>query len=330
MVNFNDPAASPAVVDADFHALENFVFAVQGVYIWEYFSTLWFEWSFITGEQPYRWSIWVYSGTRLLTLMNAVSNLVGFSVKTRMNCQLWLYSELISAHAAFSLRSLLLILRISAIWSGNKLILGPCLCAYLTNIAFLIRNIVITKVSWAEQVGACVFVDGEQSRDNIMATFFSEVFLLLVMTIGLLRQRDHHLGRLLFNQCMICLVVATFAEVPPFIVLFLKLSGPLNMMFQVSCLPAMTICVTRMYRGLSAVWDRRHHANVPKTFNIPITVQDNGGVSSVSTRPLSLQLRAAVHTTMSPQSLHSRDVGDKEDGAESELGANKMIGPGVV
>ncbi|KAH9074175.1 hypothetical protein EDB83DRAFT_1940938 [Lactarius deliciosus] len=48
MVNFNDPA----VVQADFRALESFVFAVQGVYIWEYFSTLWFEWDFITGEQP--------------------------------------------------------------------------------------------------------------------------------------------------------------------------------------------------------------------------------------------------------------------------------------
>ncbi|KAH9039213.1 hypothetical protein EDB84DRAFT_1066937 [Lactarius hengduanensis] len=230
MVNFNDPA----VVQADFRALENFVFAVQGVYIWEYFSTLWFERSFITGEQPYRWSIWVYSGTRLLTLMNAVSNLVGFSVKTRMNCQLWVYSELITAHGAFSLRSLLLILRISAIWSGNKSILGACLCAYLTNIAFLIRSIAIAKETWAGQLRACVFV-GEKSRDNIMATFFSEVFLLLVMTIGLLRQRDHYLGRLLFNQCMICLAVATFAEVPPFVILFLKLNEPLNMMFQVAC-----------------------------------------------------------------------------------------------
>ncbi|KAI9438603.1 hypothetical protein H4582DRAFT_2076233 [Lactarius indigo] len=196
MVNFNDPA----VVEADFHVLEKFVFAVQGVYIWEYFSTLWFEWSFITGNQPYRWSIWVYSGTRLLTLMNVVSNFVGFSVKTRMNCQLWVYSELITAHAAFSLRSLLLILRISAIWSGNRWILGACLCAYLTNIAFLIRSIVIAKGSWAEQLRACVFDGGEKNRDNIMATFFSEVFLLLIMTIGLLRQRDHYLGRLLFNQ----------------------------------------------------------------------------------------------------------------------------------
>ncbi|KAH8987832.1 hypothetical protein EDB92DRAFT_1948338 [Lactarius akahatsu] len=204
MVNFNDPA----IVQADVRALENFVFAVQGVYIWEYFSALWFEWSFITGEQPHRWSIWVYLGTRLLTLMNAVSNLVGFS--------LWVYSELITAHAAFSLRSLLLILRISAIWSGNKLILGACSCAYLTNIAFLIRSIAIAKETWADQLRACVSV-GEKSRDNIMATFFSEVFLLLVMTIGLLRQRDHYLGRLLFNQCMICLVVATFAEVPPFV-----------------------------------------------------------------------------------------------------------------
>jgi hypothetical protein len=33
-----------------------------------------------------------------------------------------------------------------------------------------------------------------------MVTFCSEVFLLLVMMIGLVRERDHYLGRLLFNQ----------------------------------------------------------------------------------------------------------------------------------
>ncbi len=57
-----------------------------------------------------------------------------------------------------------------------------------------------TKGTWVEQLRACVFVDSEKGRDNIMATFFSEAFLLLVMTTGLLRQRDHYLGRLLFNQ----------------------------------------------------------------------------------------------------------------------------------
>ncbi|KAI9458669.1 hypothetical protein BJY52DRAFT_1372037 [Lactarius psammicola] len=215
MVNFNDPA----VIEADFRVLEKFVFAVQGVYIWEYFSTLWFEWSFITGVQPYRWSIWVYSGTRLFTLMNVVSNLVGFGVKTRMNCQLWVYAELVDHRARRILTPPVMMtaeIR-SAIWSRNKWILGACLCAYSTNIAFLIRSIVIAKGSWVEQLRACVFIDGEKGRDNIMATFFSEVFLLLVMTTGLLRQRDHYLGRLLFNQCMICLVVATFAEVPPFV-----------------------------------------------------------------------------------------------------------------
>ncbi|KAF8263001.1 hypothetical protein EI94DRAFT_628331 [Lactarius quietus] len=230
MVNYNDPA----VVEADFRVLEKFVFAVQGVYIWEYFSTLWFEWSFISGKQPYRWSIWVYAAARLITLFNVVSNLVGFSVTSRINCQLWVYAEIITANSAFSLRSMLLILRIAAVWRGNKLILGACLAAYLTNISFLIRSIVLVKGSWADRLGACVF-DGSEGRDNIIVTFFSEVLLLLVTMVGLVRERDHYLGRLLFNQCMICLVVAICAEVPPFVILFLNLNEPLNLMFQESC-----------------------------------------------------------------------------------------------
>ena len=38
------------------------------------------------------------------------------------------------------------------------------------------------------------------SLPNTMSTFCSEFFLLLVMIIGLVRQRDHYIGRLLLKQ----------------------------------------------------------------------------------------------------------------------------------
>lgn len=123
----------------------------------------------------------------------------------------------------------------AAVWSRNKLMIGACIGAYLTNVSFLIRSKGTShfstraslhlpslsryhpserkyppffrqsslgwqvKGSWADQLGVCVF-DGSESRDNIMVTFFSEVFLLVVTMVGLVRERDHNLGRLLFNQ----------------------------------------------------------------------------------------------------------------------------------
>jgi hypothetical protein len=64
------------------------------------------------------------------------------------------------------------------------------------------------KGSWADQLGACVF-DGNLGRDSIVVTFCAEVFLLLVMMIGLVRERDHYLGRLLFNQVATSIYVSS-------------------------------------------------------------------------------------------------------------------------
>ncbi|KAI0298680.1 hypothetical protein B0F90DRAFT_683878 [Multifurca ochricompacta] len=253
MVNYHDPS----VILADLRALTRFLHVGDGVYIWDCFSTLWFEWSFVKGEQPYRWSIWVYASTRLATLLNVLTNLIGFNVRKSINCQLWLYSEFITAYTAFALGSLLMLLRIVAIWSTNKWVLGASIGTWLTNLAFLIRSVVITSAHWDHTLGMCVLDESQRSRDNTTATFCAEAFLLLVMLAGLMRQRDHYLGRLLFNQGLIWLIAATIAEVPPFVLLFLNLNGPWNLMFQTSSLLIMTMCVTRMYRGLSASRDHQ-------------------------------------------------------------------------
>lgn len=178
-----------------------------------------------------------------------------------------------------------------------------------------------------DQLGVCVF-EGSESRDNIMVTFFSEVFLLVVTMIGLVRERDHNLGRLLFNQCIICLVVAILAEVPPFVILFLNLNEPLSLIFQVSCLITMTICVTRMYRGLSAIRDRRH---IPKSLNIPITMQGTGGAPfTPTTRPHSMQLRGLEHITIPSPSIYSHDVSDVTEAESEIIKMSDFRGPGFV
>jgi hypothetical protein len=79
---------------------------------WEFFSTIWFEWGFITGKRPYRWSIWVsrltfdlvlliyfsncnmydtqiYSAIRLATLVNVFADIVRAQVLNPLGCQVF-------------------------------------------------------------------------------------------------------------------------------------------------------------------------------------------------------------------------------------------------
>ncbi|KAI0261671.1 hypothetical protein BC834DRAFT_972606 [Gloeopeniophorella convolvens] len=314
MVNYHNPAT----ILADFNAFIKFLHVIDGIYIWEYFSSLWFEWSFITRKQPYRWTIWVYAGTRFATLLNVVLNLVAFNVTKPINCQLWLHAEFIFAYVAFALASLLMVLRIVAIWNDNKWVIAASLGAWLLNIAFLIRSIVITSASWESSVSTCALDNSQKSRDNTTVTFCTDVFLLIVMLAGLMRQRDHYLGRLLFNQGLIWLFMATISEIPPFVLLFLNLNDPWNLMFQTSSLLSMTIAATRMYRGLSTMRDRQFTVSAPKALNLPSPVPVADRYAPHNT--WATELQTVEFTSVPPQDLQ---VGTKSE--DMTLGRGSQV-----
>jgi len=75
------------------------------------------------------------------------------------------------------------------------------------------------------------------------------------MLVGLLRLRRRgggtfQLGHLLWKQGVIWFLLATVAEVPPTVFIFLDLNDPLNDMFLMPWLIIMSIAATRMYRSL--------------------------------------------------------------------------------
>jgi hypothetical protein len=65
----------------------------------------------------------------------------------------------------------------------------------------------------------CMETNLQSLKLNIIATLVSDVLLLLIMLIGLLRLRYHEhgafsMGRLLWRQGLIWLFIATASEVP--------------------------------------------------------------------------------------------------------------------
>jgi len=60
---------------------------VSGIYIWEFVTTLDFEWSVIRRHQRYRWTIWIYSVSRLSGLAVIIFVLVDFYDSSPINCQ---------------------------------------------------------------------------------------------------------------------------------------------------------------------------------------------------------------------------------------------------
>jgi len=89
---------------------------------------------------------------------------------------------------------------------------------------------------------------------NAAGVLVVDLVLLVSMLIGLLRHAQRSTGdiwRLLYRQCIIWMVLAGIAEIPPVVFLILNLNDPWNEMLTGTAITILSISATRMYRSLS-------------------------------------------------------------------------------
>jgi len=210
MVNFHDPA----VLLQDQLALLKLNMTVDGLYIWEFVTTLYYEWRVIRGHRPYRWTIWIYSLARLATLMAVIIDMM--SVHT--NCQVWTTIGFIFAYLAFASSSLLIILRIVAFWNRNKVVVALSAILWSVTVSLLIYGIIQIRPSLVS--GSCSISHIENNKATIISMFTTDFILLVIMLVGLFRMGVRRvgtldLGRLLWKQGVIWLLLATTIEFLP-------------------------------------------------------------------------------------------------------------------
>ncbi|KAF8489241.1 hypothetical protein F5888DRAFT_1808899 [Russula emetica] len=262
MTRFSDPV----VVLHDFAVLKYFWHTTNGLYIWEYLTTLDFELDVIRGRRPYRWTIWIYSLTRVSTLTAVILSFVALDTTTPINCQALITFTLIFSNLGLVTASLLIIFRIIAIWNKNRLVVGTAITVWATNVSVIIfgnlNNLKPSRLtqiqirsSWEPVLQGCIVLNTEKNKSSIIVTLISDIVLLLIVLIGLLRLLHDGggtfaLGRLLWKQGVVWLLVATVAEVPPTVFVILNLNASLNGMFQLPAVIAMAIAATRIYRNL--------------------------------------------------------------------------------
>ncbi|KAF8491205.1 hypothetical protein F5888DRAFT_1807608 [Russula emetica] len=294
MTRFSDPV----VVLHDLAVLKYFWHTINGLYLWEYLTTLDFELDVIRGRRPYRYTIWIYSLTRVCTLMAVILSFIALDTTTPINCQAWITFLLTFTLLGFAAASLLIIFRMYcfplslpiwghlsqtnlteasriAIWNKNRLVVGTAITVWATNASVVIfgklapslilqtfRNpiLMLTQIqmrsSWDPILQECMVLNTEKNKSSVIGALISDIVLLLIVLIGLLRLLHggggtFALGRLLWKQGVIWLLIATVAEVPPAVFVILNLNASLNLMFQLPSLIAMAIAATRIYRNLA-------------------------------------------------------------------------------
>ncbi|KAI9507575.1 hypothetical protein F5148DRAFT_93550 [Russula earlei] len=231
--------------------VSNVIHTCAGIYMWEFITTLDFEWEVYTGRRPWRWSFLVYVAARVLALACFILTLVGFNLTREFNCEAWLRSLLVTAWLAAACASLLLVLRGVAIWGRDSRIVAICMAFWLANIAGSFYATTRGQVVWSPVLHLCLISHTDQYRWSIMINFVQDTVLLSIMIFGVLHKRNAtHLWNMLYFQGLLWILAATMTELPSVALGFKNINDGWNMMFQYPHLTFMVIASSRAYRDL--------------------------------------------------------------------------------
>ncbi|KAH9962779.1 hypothetical protein BGW80DRAFT_857527 [Lactifluus volemus] len=226
MVKFHDPI----VINQDYFDLFKLLHILAGIYIWEVVVTAGFELDVLRGKLPYRPTIWLYLGTRYTALFTFIVFLIRADGTTRVSCRFAILDDAL-VYASWSCASLLIALRVIAIWDRNTFVSSLVIGTWLAGIAFYIYNLVEMRTSYEPFLGMCVNANTRRFLVNAVSMLVIDVVLLISMLVGLVRSPhsgSFGLWQVLFQQSIIWLVLVTISDLPLMVFLILNLNNPMN------------------------------------------------------------------------------------------------------
>ncbi|KZV76779.1 hypothetical protein PENSPDRAFT_343108 [Peniophora sp. CONT] len=257
----------PAEATRDSLFLAKILYACFGCATWEYFSHLDYEWDVLRGKRSYRWTIWVYSACRLSMLLAFLLLIILTSGWVTHDCSAPYAAGMFFTYLTIALASLLLILRIAAVWKRNIIIMTVSIIVWLSCIALNIRDLTLVRALYSASVGSCISFDAYAFLPNAAGVLGSDALLLGLTLVGLLRMREDRkfgIARFLYRQGIVWLIVAVLVEVPVVILSALNLNDPLILMLQPVELLSLGVCATAMYRALTN-YSPGHVTSLPLT-----------------------------------------------------------------
>jgi hypothetical protein len=155
MDNFHDPTImSSAQAQLNIVKLWH---ATGGLYIWEFFTTLDYEWRVIRGDLPHRWTIWIYSVARVSALVSLILCLASMDIATPIDCQHWILFTSIFICLSATAASLLIVLRTYVfVYNSTQWQFSVIRLIDVASIAIWNRNkvvVALTFIVWGISIG---------------------------------------------------------------------------------------------------------------------------------------------------------------------------------
>ncbi|KAJ7143294.1 hypothetical protein C8R43DRAFT_571340 [Mycena crocata] len=244
---------SQAELIKDGAAFGKFMHALLGLYIWEWFTSLSFDWDFISGKRNFRWPMIFYFLNRYCLLFSMIGIAIALNVTTEIDCQgLYTFNQCFG-NAAIGLASINLSLRTIAVWNQRWYICVPLIGIILGHWSLLLHGILL-KAAWIPEQG-CVIT----STDNhlLAITFiYSMAFDFTVLSLTAYKLLfptggKSRLVSLIFNDGLIYFVIAFLSNLVATIFMLLNLNAVMSIIANVPAAIASTIVACRAVRRLT-------------------------------------------------------------------------------
>ncbi|KAK0203656.1 hypothetical protein DFS33DRAFT_1431159 [Desarmillaria ectypa] len=267
-------------------ALDNDVFiklmhALLGVYVWEFFVSLSFDWDFMSGRKKFRWPMIFYFLNRYLLLFALIGIAISLNITKEVNCQaLYTFNQL-AGNAAVGLASINLSLRTIAVYAQSKIIIGLLILLTLGHWSLILQGMlpglylhpfyafqhefytgVLINADWIPETETCIITSANNTI--LAATFiYSMVFdfvILALNTYKLVGRRGpsggSQLTRMLFSDGLVYFIIAFLSNLIATVFMCLNLNAVMSVIFNVPAAIGSTIVACRAVRRLNKFYHR--------------------------------------------------------------------------
>ncbi|KAG2154155.1 uncharacterized protein EDB93DRAFT_1081505 [Suillus bovinus] len=250
---------SEEVIQMDSMIFLKLTHALLGLYLWEFFISLDFDWAVMTGKTRFRWPLIFYFAGRYILLFALIGIAIALDTQSEINCQaLYAFNQL-AGNAAVGLASINLSVQTVAIWSQNIWIIVLLVLIIIGHWSLILQGILLNAV-WLPGLD-CTITNSDNTI--LAATFiYSMCFDFVVLCLSAYKLAWTHtwsgthvaptrLVRMLFSDGLVYFFIAFGSNVIATTMMVLDLNPIMSVIFNVPAAIASTIVASRVVRRLT-------------------------------------------------------------------------------
>ncbi|KLO09516.1 hypothetical protein SCHPADRAFT_979721 [Schizopora paradoxa] len=245
---------SPAEIARDGQVFSNLVHCLLGLYLWELFTSLKFDYDIFSRKRRFKWPMIFYFLGRYALFCALLGITISLNVTTEINCQLLYVFNQICGNISIGCASINLSFRTIAVWSQSLYITIGITIVILGHWGLLLHGLIV-HASWVDGVGCVVTQTDNKGLTALFIYTMTFDFIVMCLTAWKLavssQSTQSRLVRLIFRDGLFYFFMAFAVNTVATTFIMLNLNPVMSVIGDVPAAVVSTIVASRAVRRLS-------------------------------------------------------------------------------